>query len=156
MFSGEPVVGGVLEGGDLIVFAGSSQATNIQLIGVLIRQSTTASLATLSGPYHDLARFGRAPAAAPGTTPHWISSTGVANADGAGLLSFGAASINSDGMITTSPGGGSPADYAVAATGALSVQAGGFLGAVSPTGDFAVFAGATGTGGPPQFWFLLR
>ncbi|MDJ0522463.1 MAG: hypothetical protein QNJ90_10375 [Planctomycetota bacterium] len=142
--------GGMLAGGELIVFAGTTQAIDAQFLIVLIRQGTGLSNATWSGSYHFISiGAGNSP------PPRYGAITGTATVDGAGSLAIAAETGNQDGTIT--PGGSLPSlPYLVGATGTLDTVGGGNRGAVSPSGDFAMFAGGTTPLSGPTLWFFHR
>jgi hypothetical protein len=150
MMLGRDVTGQILAGGELLTLAGDTVAGHPIMI-VLIRATTGASDATLSGTYHGL-RLEANNGAPPDT---WTSSVTRFVFDGAGMFTIGAVTNNMDGMVTTSPvGGGAP--YAVLGNGELSFAGGAVMGAVSGSGRFVMAAGGTGAGDDPEFYVMVR
>jgi cysteine-rich repeat protein len=149
--------GGILPGGDLVVLTGSTVAAPvINCLFVLIRQSAAASASTLSGNYHIGAFFADAPPAPP---PNYSSFTGTGSSDGVNTLTTNVGgTINVDGAVGPFPPVVVNDAYAVSADGTLTLTTAGttLVGAVSPTGAYAVVAGGTTAGSLPQLWFLVR
>ncbi len=142
--------GGMLAGGELVVFAGTTQAIDAQFLIVLIRQGSGLSQATLSGSYHFVSI-----GASNSPPPRYAALTGTATADGAGNLAIEVEAGNLDGTIT--PGNSLPSlPYLVGATGTLDTGGGSNSGAVSPSGDFAMIAGGTTPLSSPALWFFHR
>lgn len=156
-FSSVTTQGGILPGGDLVVLTGSTAAAPpITCLFVLIRQSAAASASTLSGNYHIGAFFADAPPAPP---PNFSSFTGTGSSDGVSTLTTNVGgTINIDGAVTSFPLAVTNDSYTVSADGTLTLTTAGttLVGAVSPTGDYAVVAGGTTAGSLPQLWFLVR
>jgi hypothetical protein len=151
----DPTWGGILLGGDLIVLGG---ATDTQwastCIVVLIRQSGTASAATLTGSYHSAGIAGDT-----GTPPpHFISYTGLCSFDGVDTMTVNVGTGNLDGAVGPFPPIAIDQTYAVAGDGGLTVTTPltTHVGAVSPTGACAAVAGGTGATTPPEFWIFVR
>ena len=148
--------GGILQGGDLVVLAGETVAGPTQTcIVVLIRQSTAASASTFSGNYH----IGAFVADAGAPPPSFSSFTGTSSADGVGMLTTNVGgTINVDGIVGPWPPAVTNDAYTVSAIGTLTLTTAGttLVGAVSPTGDFAVVAGGTTALSLPQLWFMVR
>lgn len=150
------IQGGVLLGGDLVVLTGATVAAGPPCLFVLIRQSAAASASTLSGNYHIGAFFADAPPAPP---PNYSSFTGTGSSDGVSTLTTNVGgTINIDGGVTSFPLAVTNDSYTVSADGTLTLTTVGttLVGAVSPTGAYAVVAGGTTTGSLPQLWFLVR
>lgn len=147
--SGETFRGGVLQGGDLAVLGGATANGGKPTILILVKGSTAASNATLSGTYHAVGI--EAPV---GGTPDWSSYTTTADADGSGGLTINAGQRNDDGVVSAlAP---MTFTYTVAADGTLSIAGGNVVGGVSPTGRYAIYAGSTVPAQAPLLWFLLR
>lgn len=143
------VSGGIGLGGDLIVFSGSTQATDLQILTILIRKGAGLNNATLSGSYNlVLLGAGNAP------PPRYTTSMGTVEADGAGQMVVGPTTSNTDGAIAENAGG-AMIPYAVGPDGTLTAS-GNLLGGVSPDGRCAVFSGGNTGGSSPQIWFLYR
>jgi hypothetical protein len=149
--------GGILPGGDLVVLTGSTAAAPaINCLVVLIRQSTAASASTLSGNYHIVALFADAPPAPP---PDFSSFTGTGSSDGLNTLTTNVGgTTNIDGLVTAWPLSVTNDSYTLATDGTLTLTTAGttLVGAVSPTGAYAVVAGGTTAGSLPQLRFLVR
>jgi len=150
-FGTDAYTGAVLAGGDLLILAGGTVATNVPLIMALIRTTSGASSTLLSGSYRFVGL--KADNAPP---PEWSSATVDATADGISLLTLAPGGIgNEDGVVGVFPSGGGPS-YAVGSDGALDVSVGLYEGGVAPSGNFAMFAGQTGGASSPEFYFLVR
>lgn len=149
-----PTQGGILMGGDLLLLSGPTDGEAPCLL-VLIRRSDSASASVLSGNYH----IGAFLADAGAPPPHFSSFTGTRSADGVGTVTTNAGgTINIDGVVGSFPAAMTNDSYTVAADGTLSVTLATttLVGAVSPTGDYAVLAGGMTVGSLPQLWFLVR
>lgn len=150
-----PMQGGILLGGDLVVLTGATVAGPATCLVVLIRQSTAASASTLSGDYH----IGAFLADASAPPPNFSSFTGTGSSDGVSTVTTNmGGTINVDGVVGPWPAAVTNDSYTVAADGTLSVTIAGttLVGAVAPTGDYAVLTGGTTMGSFPQLWFLVR
>lgn len=145
------VQGVVLLGGDVVLASGSTTAGEFPLLLALVKKTAGATNATLSGTYHTVGI--RADNAPPPET--WVSTVATISADGAGMASLGASTRNDDGVVTDLPAAGG-APYTVAGDGALDGNGGAVLGGVSASGDVAIFAGGSGAGDEPEFFFLMR
>lgn len=75
--------------------------------------------------------------------------------DGAGTMDGGPARRNGDGTITDLLSGPTGLPYVTATDGATDFEAGLYLGAVSPSGRFAMYTGHA-VAGSPKFLFLVR
>ena len=149
-FSSDGYKGQICAGGDLILLAGGTSTTEAPVVMVLVKGTAGASNALLSGAYGLVGL--QADTSPP---PEWTSITIPATSDGLAMITLGAGGlVNEDSVITSAPVGGGP-PYAVGPDGFLSVSSGTYEGGVAPSGNFAVFAGQTGSG-TPEFWFMVR
>jgi len=145
MTLGGQLEGGILEGGEVILFNGTTTAAGPPFIAVAIKDAPAATNATFSGTYaaatieFDVAA-GR-----------YRSLSATAVADGAGAMTVSGA-VHSDGVVGVLPA--TNASYTVGVNGALLV--GGQLGAVSADGVFATLGGSTTNGQNPTFTFFVR
>ncbi len=144
------VSGGIGLGGDLIVLTGSSMASNLQRLEILIRKGAGLNDATFSGTYHTVVLE-----ADPAFPPRYQTRVSRTTADGAGMLTLGDEAVNTDGVTSTNAYAGIGLPYSVGADGTLQLIGGILQGGVSPDGRVAVLAGNTG-GGHPQIWFFFR
>lgn len=149
-FVGATLQGGVLLGGDLVVVAGATMGTESPMIGILIKASTSASAATLSGNYiyvHLRAL----------TNSTFQATVGTAVSDGVNTITLSEGMINADGTIST---GSNVIDimYTVDGSGQVNITTGipAQVGGVSSDGNFACWAGGTSGGDRPELYFLLR
>jgi hypothetical protein len=142
-------VGALSADGAIAAFAGSSGPVDAQVLVVLVRHGIGLSDATFQGTYHafSLLSFNSMP-------PWYEAGLTLATADGAGLLGSGGGSSNFDGIIVTTGSVGST--YHVAPDGTLDIDAGAFVGGITPTGDFAVVAGGTAPASRPQLRVFVR
>jgi hypothetical protein len=141
-------------GGDLVVLAGPTNGAAPCLV-VLIRKSTAASASTLSGDYH----IGAFLTDANAPTPNFSSFTGTGSSDGVSTVTTNmGGTINVDGVLGPWPAAVTKDSYTVAVDGTLSVMIAGttLVGAVAPSGDYAVLTGGRTMGSFPQLWFLVR
>ena len=142
-----PLAGGVGAGGDFIMLSGSSVATDAPILRVLIRKTSGATAATLSGAYHivGIKRTGAG----------FQVVTGSATSNGAGGLVV-TLKRNTDGVITTS--GPTAGTYTTGSDGSLDVQLDGAVlrGGFSAGGGYAVLGGDDTGGGDPAAYILLR
>jgi cysteine-rich repeat protein len=149
-----PNKGGILPGNDLVVLAGPTDGEAPCLL-VLIRRSTAATASTLSGNYHVAALL-----ADTGTPPPSFSSfTSTGSSDGVSTVTTNTGgTINIDGAVGAWPPVTLNDSYTVGPDGTLSVTlvSTTLVGAVSPTGDYAVLSGGTNPGSMPELWFLVR
>ena len=145
---GELLRGQILAGGELITLSGAT-AAGFPVIAVLVQGSMGAANAQLSGTYHSIAMT-----ADPGAGDVWLSTTGTFSSDGGGAFSVGAFTTNADSVTTSFPPFPGSLPYVVNPSGRLTW--GNYVGGVSPSGNFATFAGSTSRPGSPEMWFLLR
>jgi hypothetical protein len=139
--------GGVVSGGDLAIWGGSTTAAQSPGLLVVARAATSASLATFQGDYW-IVRLARNP-----VLGGYASSVGSATADGAGGLSL-ELTTNDEGTVISGAG---TTTYTVAGDGALTI---GFSqplpGGITEDGRFAVLGGASGTAASPSICLLVR
>ncbi|MDJ0522868.1 MAG: hypothetical protein QNJ90_12440 [Planctomycetota bacterium] len=144
------LTGDVYADGEFIVVGGSTTSGDDPILLAMVRPSTAASVATLSGTYGMVGlRYDRA-------GPAFASMTGTANADGAGNISV-VVTENNEGTVVTGPP--DTATYTVEVNGRVRLDTGGgerYVGGVSPSGKYVVLAGATSPGTDPSFYVLVR
>lgn len=143
-------VGGVVAGGELVVVSGATDGGDFPVLQAFVKESTAASLATISGDYfvagmeHDF------------TTPGFRSSGGKATADGLGGIQL-TLTQNDEGTVTTNPT--AAATYDVDIDGEVTLTTGGgedYGGGVTPSGDVVILGGPNTPGAEPGFFFLIR
>lgn len=139
-------LGGLSSDGSLALFAGSTTATD-PFLAAFIEQGAGMTAASFSGTYLLVGLE-----VDTGANPDFTAFLGLAQADGAGMISFPSLMQNVEGAIV--PPITSPAPYTVGPTGILA--AGNAAGAVSQDGRFAVLAGGTSNGNGPLFLFFAR
>ncbi len=144
--------GSVARGGMLGFFSGSTVAGGIAGLGLLIKYSTSASVATFSGSYHLAGIFADAsllPAV------NWRALTGTMSSDGAGQWGpVAITTVEDDGTVATAPGPFMPAPYTVAANGGIGF--GDAVGAVASDGSVAALVGPSSGGSGPILYIMLR
>ena len=139
------LAGGILEGGEVLVFGGTTTASGPPLVAIAIKDAPAATNATFSGTYSGVSiEFDVA-------TGRYRSLSSTVVADGAGSMTLSGI-VHSDGAVGIVPAAAS--SYAVVGNGGLTV--GGGLGAVSADGVFAVLGGSTTNGQNPTFTFFVR
>jgi hypothetical protein len=148
-FFGLAATGAILAGGELILLSGGTVAADDPFLLLLVKAGAGLSNASLNGSY-----FAVGLEADTGPPPQWTSQTLSLTMDGAGGIAINGGTRSEDGVIFPVPPGVS--DYTVAANGALTVETGTFEGGVSPSGNYAIFAGGTGVGDAPTMFFLMR
>ncbi len=145
--NGFTYAGSILPGGGLVLVAGPTQNTSDPAAFAFLPVSSGATNAQLSGTYQiiGIERDGTG----------YTSLSGAVVADGAGALTA-TFTRNSDGTVTGS--GPDVVSFSVAADGTLTVDPTGdmILGGVSPSGDYAIIGGPTGTGTGPSLYILMR
>jgi hypothetical protein len=143
------VEGGVLSGGAVAVWAGSTTATENPAIHVAVKAGATAGLSTLQGEYWAVA-IRRDP-----VTDDFTSLTGTVTSDGVGGVTL-LATANTEGVITVDPP--QPTTYLLSATGQLTIDPAGsvLVGGVTQDGSFAAVAGGTSPGSDPILLILCR
>jgi hypothetical protein len=141
--------GGVVAGGAVALWGGSTNDGQSPVVTVVIRESTGAGLATLEGAYW-LVLLER-----DAGTGEFRSLHGTATADGAGALTLLATS-NVEGVLAPEPL--QTTTYTVSPIGRLTVDAGGsaLVGGVSQDGSFAALGGGTAPGSNPTLAILAR
>jgi len=139
------LAGGILEGGEVLVFGGTTNSGGPPLVAVAIKDAPAATNATFSGTYSAVSiEFDVA-------AGRYRSLSSTVVADGAGSMTLSGI-VHSDGAVGIVPAAAS--SYAVVGNGGLTV--GGGLGAVSADGVFAVLGGSTTNGQNPTFTFFVR
>lgn len=132
---------------NLVVLTGSTTSTLAPYIAVLIRKTSGASAATLSGAYQlvGIERDGGG----------FASIAGSAVADGMGSLTA-TFTKNTEGVLSNA--GPDVVSYNAAADGALTVDPMGdpLEGGFSSGGEFAAFAGPTSAMTNPRMYLLMR
>ena len=148
-----PLTGAVLGGGELAVLSGETVETMPSSIMVFLATTTGATSSLLDGTYFvvgiELDRSTQSPA-------NRVYS-GTVRADGVGGLEPDLTVKQEEDPVS----GYSPvwSGYTVGADGALEVTTPAgerWVGGVSPSGRFAVFAGDAALGGDPVLFFLYR
>jgi fibronectin-binding autotransporter adhesin len=141
------VEGCVINGGDVVVLAGATNADDIQILGILIKAGSGLTQSVLNGAYHVVGIV-----AENSGTPKIRTTTTTASADGIGSVTLNAGTMNADGTVGPSMAGASP--FAVSINGTLI--AGSLQGGVSQDGKVAALAGGTSGGEDPEFWVLFK
>lgn len=141
--------GGVAAGGRAAVWGGSTTSGEAPVMSVVVKEATSAGLATLQGAYW-MVLLERNPG-----SDDFRSLSGTATSNGAGSLTLLATS-NTEGVIAAEPL--QTTTYTVTANGKLTVDAGGsvLVGGVSQDGSFAVVGGGTAAGTNPMIVLLCR
>lgn len=147
----ENIRGAVLAGGEVAVLGGGTSPGSEPVIYVLLRGSSSASTASLNGPYHAVDLVNSSGLGGTGNSS-WAMT---AVSDGQGTLTFELGGLRNDDGVTSETSGSSTQPYAVVADGTLDVADGTCRGGVSSTGAFAACAGVYGGGFSTQVEFVL-
>jgi hypothetical protein len=140
--------GGVVAGGSLAIWGGSTTDLKNPALLVVVRAGASATVGTFQGDYWVISMTRRMPASG------YTSGQGSATANGLGGLSM-SRRLNAEGMGVLSPAGGT---YTIEAGGKFSFHTGPhtLVGGISDDGRFAVAAGAIEPDENPTIYLFVR
>ena len=138
---------GYRKNGELAVLTASSAASKNQGLIVLVKKGVGMGNGRFEGTYKTVGLLSNGGSHA--------SFLGTSTADGLGNWTRNAGQLNVNGALQNMPQTGN-LSYEVTASGRLSAHNGNWMGAVSESGRFVVFAGGTSNNSERDLWILIR